>query len=160
MSCGVGPRCGLDPALLWLWCRSAAIAPFRLLAWEPPYAVGAALEKDKQNKTKQWRWRMHFQDASVVAGKLMPTDGRGPQSLTTRTSPLSCWTIPTMAAVSPQSKRQDWLRRASRRSHTHTPSFLQHPTGYAGQPSPVWEGTTEGAVGPESWEPASPMKYF
>ena len=23
-SCGVGHRCGLDPALLWLWCRLAA----------------------------------------------------------------------------------------------------------------------------------------
>ena len=27
MSCGVSHRCGLDPALLWLWCRSAAVAP-------------------------------------------------------------------------------------------------------------------------------------
>ena len=27
MSCGVGSRCGLDPELLWLWCRPAAVAP-------------------------------------------------------------------------------------------------------------------------------------
>ena len=27
-----------DPALLWLWCRPAAIAPIQPLAWEPPYA--------------------------------------------------------------------------------------------------------------------------
>ena len=40
-----------DPALLWLWCRLAAVAPIRPLAWEPPYAAGAALEKAKrQNK--------------------------------------------------------------------------------------------------------------
>ena len=26
MSCGVGHRCGSDPALLWLWCRPAATA--------------------------------------------------------------------------------------------------------------------------------------
>ena len=26
MSCGVGRKCGLDPALLWLWCRLAAAA--------------------------------------------------------------------------------------------------------------------------------------
>ena len=32
-----------DPVLLWLWCRLAAVAPIRPLAWEPPYAVGAAL---------------------------------------------------------------------------------------------------------------------
>ena len=26
MSCGVGSRHGLDPALLWLWCKLAAAA--------------------------------------------------------------------------------------------------------------------------------------
>ena len=44
---GVGCRHGLDPALLWLWCRPAATAPIRPLAWEPPYATGTALEKAK-----------------------------------------------------------------------------------------------------------------
>uniref|UniRef100_A0A4X1V611 Uncharacterized protein n=1 Tax=Sus scrofa TaxID=9823 RepID=A0A4X1V611_PIG len=39
VSCGVGCRCGLDPALLWLWCRPVATAPIRPLAWEPPYAT-------------------------------------------------------------------------------------------------------------------------
>ena len=54
MSCGVGRRHGLDPVLLWLWCRPVAIALIRALAGEPPYASGAALEKTKtkQNKTK------------------------------------------------------------------------------------------------------------
>ena len=45
MSCGVGRRCGLDPMLMWLWRRPAAIALIRPLVWEPPWAVGAALEK-------------------------------------------------------------------------------------------------------------------
>ena len=27
ISCGIGHRCGLDPVLLWLWCRLAAAAP-------------------------------------------------------------------------------------------------------------------------------------
>ena len=53
MSCGVVCRCGLDPELLWLWCRQAAGAPVRLLAWEPPYALGAALEKGKKTKKKK-----------------------------------------------------------------------------------------------------------
>ena len=44
MSCGVGRRRGSDPALLWLWCRVVATAPIRPLAWEPPYAAGAAQE--------------------------------------------------------------------------------------------------------------------
>ena len=52
MSCGVGRRHGSDLALLWLWCRLAATALIRPLAWEPPYAVSAALEKDKKTKNK------------------------------------------------------------------------------------------------------------
>ena len=48
----VGRKGSLDPALLWLWCRPAASAPIRPLAWEPPYATGATLKKKKQ-KTKQ-----------------------------------------------------------------------------------------------------------
>ena len=53
MSCGVGHRQGLDPALLWLWCRPVATASIRPLAWEPPYAAGAALEKAKRQKNKK-----------------------------------------------------------------------------------------------------------
>ena len=50
MSCGVGHRCRLDPALLWLRCRLAATAPIRPLAWELPYAAGVALEEAKRQK--------------------------------------------------------------------------------------------------------------
>ena len=50
MSCGVGCRHGSDPTLLWLWRRPVATAPIRPLAWEPPYAAGAALEIAKKNK--------------------------------------------------------------------------------------------------------------
>ena len=53
MSCGgVGRICGLDPELLWLWCRPAAVAHIRPLAWEPPYAVGTALKKKKKKILK------------------------------------------------------------------------------------------------------------
>ena len=45
MSCGVGGRRGLNPALLWLLHRPAAVALIRLLAQELPYAVGVALER-------------------------------------------------------------------------------------------------------------------
>ena len=51
MSCGVGYRFSSDPALLWLWHRSAAIAPIRPLAQELPYAVGVALRR-QTNKQK------------------------------------------------------------------------------------------------------------
>ena len=39
-----------DPALLWLWCRLAATAPILPLAWEPPYAMGEAIESQKKKK--------------------------------------------------------------------------------------------------------------
>ena len=55
MSCGVGRRRGLDPKLLWLWHRLEATAPIGPLAWEPPYAVGAALKKIKKRKKKRER---------------------------------------------------------------------------------------------------------
>ena len=53
MSCGVGCRRGSDPALLWLWCRLAATAPIRPLAWKPPYAAEAALEMAKKKRQKE-----------------------------------------------------------------------------------------------------------
>ena len=52
MSCGVGRRCGLNLALLWLWHRLVAIALIRPLAWEPPYAVGVAVQRQKAKKIK------------------------------------------------------------------------------------------------------------
>ena len=53
MSRGIGGRRILDLALLWLWCRPVATAPIRPLAWEPPYAVGAALKRTKDNKKQK-----------------------------------------------------------------------------------------------------------
>ena len=52
LSCWVGCRRGSDLALLWLWCRLAAAAPMRPLAWELPYAAGVALEQAKRPKEK------------------------------------------------------------------------------------------------------------
>ena len=36
-------------ALLWLWSRPAATALIGPLAWELPYATGAALKRQKKN---------------------------------------------------------------------------------------------------------------
>ena len=57
MSCGIGHRHGSDLVLLWLWCRPAAVAPFRPLAWELLYAVGAALKSKKKKKRERERER-------------------------------------------------------------------------------------------------------
>ena len=43
-------RCGLDPALPWLWYRLAAVAPIGPRTWEPPCAAGAALKRQKKKK--------------------------------------------------------------------------------------------------------------
>ena len=56
MSSGVGHRCGSDLELLWLgwlWCRPAATVPIRPLAWEPPYAAGAAVKRQKKKKRQK-----------------------------------------------------------------------------------------------------------
>ena len=45
MSCGVGCILGSDQALLWLWFRPAAADSIEPLAWELPYAEGAALKR-------------------------------------------------------------------------------------------------------------------
>ena len=50
VSCGVGQRCGSDPALLWLWRRPESTAPIRPLAWEPPCAAGSGPRKGKKKK--------------------------------------------------------------------------------------------------------------
>ena len=53
MSCGVGHRHSSDPTLLWLWQRLAAVATIRPLAWETPYAMTAALKRQKTGKTNK-----------------------------------------------------------------------------------------------------------
>ena len=47
MSYDVGHGCSLDLVLLWLWCRPAAAALIRPLAW------GVALQKDQKNNTNK-----------------------------------------------------------------------------------------------------------
>ena len=56
MSCGVGRRCSLDLALLWLWCRPAAAAPIWPLAWEPLYVAGVVLKGRKKKTTSNYNY--------------------------------------------------------------------------------------------------------
>ena len=53
MSCGIGRRHSLDLAMLWLWHRPVAVGPIGPLAWEPPFAAGAALKGRKTKKKKK-----------------------------------------------------------------------------------------------------------
>ena len=51
MSCGVGSRRGSD--LAWVWHSLATVALILPLAWEPPYATGAALKKRSKKLKKK-----------------------------------------------------------------------------------------------------------
>jgi len=51
--------------LLWLWCRPAATALIRPLAWEPPFATGVALKSKKEKKTERKKKKKN-----VANGKL------------------------------------------------------------------------------------------
>ena len=66
--CGVDRRRGSDLALLWLWHRPAATTLIRPLTWEPPYAMRVALEKTKQNKTKQDTKKKIIPNTYLVVG--------------------------------------------------------------------------------------------
>ena len=67
MSCGVGRRHGLDPVLLWLWCRPAATALIRPLAWEPPYVAGVALKSKKEKNEKERKNSEYYDSYSTNA---------------------------------------------------------------------------------------------
>ena len=65
MSCGVSHRRGSDPTLLWLWCRPAATDPVRPLAWEPPCAARAAIEK----KDKKIKKNLKNEAKKIITGR-------------------------------------------------------------------------------------------
>ena len=64
MSCGVSSKRSSDPALLWLWCRPAAIALIQSLAWEPPYATGTAPKRQNNNNNNNNNNKGEFQVTS------------------------------------------------------------------------------------------------
>ena len=56
MSYGVGHRRGSDLALLWLWCRPAAVAPTGPLAWELHMPRERPKKYQKKDKKKKENW--------------------------------------------------------------------------------------------------------
>ena len=57
MSCGVGHKRSSDPALLWLWCRPAAVDLIGPLARKPPLAADVALKKKRKQKKKKYTFK-------------------------------------------------------------------------------------------------------
>ena len=81
MSCGIGSRRGSDPMFLWLWRRPVATALIRPLAWEPPYAKGAAQEMaKKKDKTKQTK----HQESTIYCLQYTPFRAKDIQSMKER----------------------------------------------------------------------------
>ena len=82
VSCGVGCRLGSDPTLLWLWRRPVATAPIQPLAWEPPYATGAAQEiattttttTKRQNKQTNKQTNKNETILVIILGDLLKTE--------------------------------------------------------------------------------------
>ena len=69
--CGVGCRCSSDPALLWLWCSSAAAAPIGPLAWQSSYATSVALKDKKKKKKKRQSTVIHVKVRTQMAPLLL-----------------------------------------------------------------------------------------
>ena len=83
MSCGVGRRPGLDPELPCLRCRPAATAPIRPLAWELPYAAGAAPKRKKKKKIGQngFKYRRETSARTEFSEKAQDVNNRSRQSI-------------------------------------------------------------------------------
>ena len=135
MSCGVGHRRILDPALLCLWCRLAAIVLIPPLAWELPCAVGVALKKPRMEqethslgKGSGWnevRWQMKWKNDTIV---LEPEVER----------PMT-----KMPGIKTEMAPQDWdIARLAKWSNVclllREPCVSQIPLVFLLQPSPGW----------------------
>ena len=94
VSCGVGRRRGLDPVSLWLWCRPAATTPIRPLAWEPPYAVGAALKRTKRQKKRKKETTQNGQGGKKKKKKPKKQTNKKQKGRTKRRNMVSCKTTP------------------------------------------------------------------
>ena len=71
---GVDGRHGSDLVLLWLWCRLAAAALIRPLAWEPPYATCGP--KGKKTARQQSPVLSTFHPAFVLVVGSQPGTGQ------------------------------------------------------------------------------------
>ena len=67
----MGHRHGLDPVLLWLWGRPAAVAPTGPLAWDPPDAMGAALKNEKKRKEKKRKKKKNLIGLPVIKSRIL-----------------------------------------------------------------------------------------
>ena len=77
MSCGVDHRQCVGPALLWVWCRWAAVAPTQHLHQELPHAQGEALKSKEEEEEEEevickWDYEKMLLVKSLGKCKMMP----------------------------------------------------------------------------------------
>ena len=64
-----------DVARIWCCfgcaCRVAAAAPIQSLAWEPPYATGAAVKGILKKKEKERKKKMYFALSALLIQKCL-----------------------------------------------------------------------------------------
>ena len=94
---------------LWLWCRLTAAASIRPLAWELPYATGAALKK-KKKKGERERER-HPRTVCAQRGQVRSQQEgcylQAGKSVLARNQP--CWRIDLGLPPSKTVRKQDCL---------------------------------------------------
>ena len=69
MNCGVGCRRGMDPTLLWLCHRLAAVAPTGPLAWEPLHAIDVALKSKRKKEKEKEKEKIYTNKWQICTGK-------------------------------------------------------------------------------------------
>jgi len=84
MSCGLGHRGISDLVLPWLWHRPAAAVQIWPLAWEPPYATGAALKRQKEKKKIDTHSKSMLDHPSVNSINLGTTFSKSPSLYSSR----------------------------------------------------------------------------
>jgi len=75
LSSGIGRRCGLDPAFMWLWCRLATTLLIRPLAWDPPHTTDAALKTKKNKKNKEFKKEPWLHQHVCALGEVISFSG-------------------------------------------------------------------------------------
>ena len=72
MGCAVGPRCGSDHVLLWLWSRPVAVTLIPHLAWEHYYATGVAQNRKRQKNYKNQVLELLLRHSGLSSVSAMP----------------------------------------------------------------------------------------
>ena len=144
--------------LLWLWCRPAAAAPIRPLAWELPYAICAAI-KGKQISKQTKNPSVH-----PLLGRVHNPLARCPNLWSHPSKQTSVWMNPSiflhgtcrLGAAGARETHTAWC-------HPDAPSAISSRSEaqllcYAGSPWPASAPTRPSASLHSLRTPASPLR--